>query len=257
MQSKYFPYFQPIIDVRRRAVVGYEALARSRDVQGQVGSLGPLFSDPLYDREALLLIDRSVRLKAVQRFATVQHEEFLSLNMSPEWQSEARRGRPLPLAQMADECGVAAQQIMMEFSEAAGDNPRMQALLGRYRAAGMRIAIDNFGSGRYPPDRLLALQPEVVKMDMRAYKSGIVSEMSRDFARELGGLAQRSGSLLCCVGIESRKDFFFALDCGARYVQGYLFYPPLAELLEPNSPRRQLEALMQEYTVDGDDIYLR
>ncbi len=221
MPSKYFPYFQPIIDVGRMAVVGYEALARSRDAQGQVRSLGPLFSDPLYDRDALLLIDRSVRLQAMQRLASAEQAVFLSLNMSPEWMSEVQPDRPVPSISMAEDCGLAPERVLIEFVEGAGDNLKMQALLYRYRAAGMRIAIDDFGTGHSHIDRLIALQPDIIKMDMGFFKRGMAGGVSRDVVRSLGALARRTGSELLCEGVESKEEFYFALDCGARYVQGY------------------------------------
>lgn len=250
MPSKYFPHFQPIIDVGKKSIIGYEALARTCGGDGSVQSLGALFSDPNYDRDALLLIDRSVRLQAMQRLAASEHPFYLSLNMSPEWMNHVEEHQPVPSITMAQSSGMPCERILIEFVESAGDNAKMQSLLRRYREAGMRIAIDDFGAGHSHIDRVVALRPDVIKMDMAFFKRGMAGGVSQDVVRSIGSLARRTGSELLCEGVETKEEFYFALDCGARYVQGYFFARPAADLLSPDAPAEQLAALMQDYLAD-------
>ena len=74
---QYFPCYQPIIDINKMSIAGYEALARTRAKNGRVVSIGALFSDPNFKRRDLLAIDRSVREQALAYFAQQQHDVFI------------------------------------------------------------------------------------------------------------------------------------------------------------------------------------
>lgn len=247
MLDNYFPYFQPIIDVGKKAIVGYEALGRTRNTSARVESLGPLFNDPNFDRSLLLQIDRTVRERAMRHLAKNPGNTFLSLNISPEWMNHVPDYQVVPSIEMARHCGLAPERVLIEFVEGVGETLKMQMLLKRYRQAGMKIAIDDFGAGHSHVDRLVALEPDIIKMDMAFFKRGMISGISKDVVRSLGALARRTGSLLLCEGVETREEFYFALDCGARYVQGYFFYPPAAELVPPEHPKVMLDELLEKY----------
>lgn len=247
LEQQFFPYFQPIIDVGRKSIVGYEALGRTRSSAGTISSIGPLFSDASVDRQYLLDIDRCIRRQAMARFADVSDDVFLSLNLLPEWMSDLPEDAQVPTIAMAQECGLAPERILIEFIEAVGETPKMQELVGRYRDAGMRIAIDDFGAGHSHIDRLITLEPDFIKMDMSFFKRGMAGGLSQEVVKSLGELARRSGCHLLCEGVETKEEFFFALDCNARFVQGYFFYPPSAELITPDYPQAMLTALLAEY----------
>lgn len=247
LEQQFFPYFQPIIDVGRKSIVGYEALGRTRGHSGAITSIGPLFNDPSVDRQYLLEIDRCVRRQAMARFAGMSDDVFLSLNLLPEWMSDLPRNAQVPTIQMAQECGLAPSRVLIEVIEAVGETPRMQELVRRYRQAGMRIAIDDFGAGHSHIDRLIQLEPDFIKMDMSFFKRGMAGGLPQEVVKSLGELARRSGCHLLCEGVETKEEFFFALDCNARFVQGYFFYPPSAELIPPDYPKAMLTELLAEY----------
>lgn len=244
---QYFPCFQPIIDINKMSIVGYEALARTRSSDGQIVSIGALFSDPSFNRADLLGIDRSVREQAIAYLSESPHNVFLSLNLSPEWMDHVADDMPVPTLEMAKKLGVDPSRILIEFVEGAGDNKNMQRLLARYRAAGMRVAIDDFGAGFSHLDRIISLEPDIIKLDMSLFKRAMSGGVSQEVVQSIAYLARRTGSRLLCEGVETEQEFYFALECGARYVQGYFFWPALPEFIDSNAPKEIIRGLLKGY----------
>ncbi len=247
MRFDYFPHFQPIVDVYSMSIAGYEALARTYDGSGKVMSLGAAFADPNFDREELLQIDRCVRSRALAQLAASQQDVFLSLNVLPEWMRQVTVNAEVPTIAMARDYGVPGNRVLIEFVESAGDLENMRYLLSRYREKGMRIAVDDFGAGASNMDRVISLEPDIIKLDMALFKQAMQGGVSEQVVQSVGFLAQRTGSELLCEGVETEQEFFFALDCGARYIQGYFFWPAQSGFLATDAPRKRLEPLLARY----------
>lgn len=247
MRFDYFPHFQPIVDVYSMSIAGYEALARTYDGRGQVISLGAVFADPNFDRQELLQIDRCVRSRALAQLAASRQDVFLSLNVLPEWMSQVAEDAEVPTIAMAREFGVPANQVLIEFVESAGETGKLAGLLARYREQGMRIAIDDFGAGESNMDRVISLEPDIIKLDMGLFKQAMSGGISEQVVQSVAFLARRTGSELLCEGVETEQELFFALDCGARYIQGYYFWPAQPSFLNVDAPRRTLQPLLERY----------
>jgi EAL domain-containing protein (putative c-di-GMP-specific phosphodiesterase class I) len=106
-------------------------------------------------------------------------------------------------------------------------------VVARYREAGARIAIDDFGAGYSQLDRVLALQPDILKLDMRLFQAAALGGPSSDVVKALAQMAEKTGCWIIAEGVETEAQLNFALECGSRYVQGFLFaraqeafYPP-------------------------------
>ncbi|KQQ60175.1 diguanylate phosphodiesterase [Pseudomonas sp. Leaf127] len=215
--------FQPFIDTATGRIAGVEALGRLRDAQGNLQSVGPLFNDPVLPGDTLRQLDRDIRDHALSRLHEAPQDWFLSLNMSPRWISSVTPDEPLPSLQQLERHGVAPQRVVFEITELGGDSQRLGEVVDRYRKAGARIAIDDFGAGYSQLDRVLALQPDILKLDMRLFQAAARGGPSSDVVRALALMAEKTGCWIIAEGVETEAELHFALECGARYVQGYLF----------------------------------
>lgn len=215
--------FQPFIDTATGRIAGIEALGRLRDEQGQLHSVGPLFNDPTQSADSLRQLDRLIRDDALSRLHQAPDDWFLSLNMSPRWISSLDAGAPLPSLEQLQRHGVAAQRVVFEITELSGDIQRLSEVVRRYRDAGARIAIDDFGAGYSQLDRVLALQPDILKLDMRLFQAAARGGPSSEVVRALAQMAEKTGCWIIAEGVETEAELHFALECGARYVQGFLF----------------------------------
>ncbi|UVK86832.1 EAL domain-containing protein [Pseudomonas sp. B21-051] len=215
--------FQPFIDTATGRIAGVEALGRLRQPDGQLASVGPLFADARTPAIALRRLDRQIRDNALSRLHEAPAEWFLSLNMSPRWISRLRADQPLPSLKQMLRHGVDPQRIVFEITELGGNGQRLAEVVARYREAGARIAIDDFGAGYSQLDRVLALQPDILKLDMRLFQAAALGGPSSDVVKALAQMAEKTGCWIIAEGVETEAQLNFALECGSRYVQGFLF----------------------------------
>ena len=239
--------FQPFIDTATGLIAGVEALARLRGEDGVLRSAGPLFSDPKTPPAALRRLDRAVREQALLRFRQAPADWFLSLNISPRWIGRLRPGQPLPSLKQLRCSGVAPGRIVFEITELGGASQRLPSVVARYREAGARVAIDDFGAGYSQLDRVLALQPDILKLDMRLFQAAARGGPSGEVVKALAKMAEKTGCWIIAEGVETEAELEFALECGARYVQGYLFARPELEFFASDAFVAHFSRLRDNY----------
>jgi EAL domain-containing protein (putative c-di-GMP-specific phosphodiesterase class I) len=227
--------FQPFIDTATGRIAGVEALMRLRGEDGQLHSPGSLFANPQTPATQLRRLDRQVRDLALGAFHHAPADWFLSLNISPRWISRLRPGQALPSLKQLQRSGINAQRLVFEITELAGDSKRLPSVVAQYREAGARVAIDDFGAGYSQLDRVLALQPDILKLDMRLFQQAARGGHSGEIVKALATMAEKTGCWIIAEGVETEAQLHFALECGARYVQGYLFAKAEAQFFESDA----------------------
>ncbi|MHC5351934.1 EAL domain-containing protein [Metapseudomonas furukawaii] len=239
--------FQPFIDTATGLIAGVEALGRLRQPDGSLQSVGPLFVDSRQSPSLLRRLDRQLREHALQRLHEAPTDWFLSLNISPRWISRLRPGQTLPSLKQLQRFGVPAERIVFEITELGGASQRLADVVARYREAGARIAIDDFGAGYSQLDRVLALQPDILKLDMRLFQAAARGGPSGEVVKALAQMAEKTGCWIIAEGVETEAELDFALECGARYVQGYLFAAPQQEFFASNAFVERFARLRDRY----------
>ena len=239
--------FQPFIDTATGRIAGVEALGRVRQRDGRLASVGPLFADPRTPAIALRRLDRQIRDNALSRFHEAPDDWFLSLNMSPRWINRLRANQALPSLKQLSRHGVDSRRIVFEITELGGDIQRLAEVVARYRQAGARIAIDDFGAGYSQLDRVLALQPDILKLDMRLFQAAALGGPSSDVVKALAQMAEKTGCWIIAEGVETDAQLNFALECGSRYVQGYLFAAAETDFFASDAFVERFAELRQRY----------
>lgn len=222
-------YFQPFIDTATGLIAGVEALGRLRLGDGRLVSVGPLFVDPKVSPAALRRLDRQIRDDALARMHEAPKDWFLSLNISPRWVGRLRPNQPLPSLRQLQQHGVDPRRVVFEITELSGGYLRLPEVVARYRQAGARVAIDDFGAGYSQLDRVLTLQPDILKLDMRLFQQAARGGPSGEVVKALAQMAEKTGCWIIAEGVETEDEMDFALECGARFVQGFLFAKPALE----------------------------
>ena len=244
---QFMPHFQPIVDIPSGRIRGYETLARERLSNDQIASCGRYFANSTIDKRFLLTLDRHVRRQAIQAIANMPDDTFLTLNISPEWIDLLSLSHTSPTIEMLKEYQVDPRRIIIEITETAGNIKAIQHLVNLYRSAGMRIAIDDFGAGYSELGRLVALEPDILKIDMRFFKSAVAGGIAQDAVKAIGFMAERIGCDIICEGVENEVEFNFAMDCGATMIQGFLFYQAAEEFIHPNHSKDLISKLLKSY----------
>ncbi len=242
-----FPYFQPIIGAASGAIVGYEALARQYDADGRVISAGELFSSGDIAAEQLIAWDRKIRRLALEQFSRSNYNGYLTINISAAWIDQLADFNSLPTLLMLDEFNIDRSRIIIEITESKGDLDKLVEIAGVYRRNGLKIAIDDFGAGFSQLERVMAIQPNIIKLDMRLFQNASRGGIAGDVVHLLSRLAIRTGCRIVCEGVETVEDFHFGLSCGAQFMQGYLFSPATAEFKEPMHYQQQINSLRKSF----------
>ncbi|WP_234804068.1 putative bifunctional diguanylate cyclase/phosphodiesterase [Ensifer adhaerens] len=218
-------HFQPIVDLRNDAVVGFEALARWCDAD--LGYVSPAVFVPLAEERGFIDSLAEVLLrKAAHAALSWPKELFLSFNLSSAQLMDPTTSRRL--LSIISQIGLDPRRLELEITETAvmADADIAQKIVAELRAAGVRVSLDDFGTGQSSLGRLRDFSFDKVKID-RAF----VSRISADRASEhiIKAIVSMCEGLELEVVAEGIEDFsealkLKALGCGLG--QGYFYGKP-------------------------------
>lgn len=219
------PVFQPIIDLATGAVVGAEALSRFPDEPEQDPEHWFNAAAAVGLGQALELLALRASLEAARRLPP---DIYVSINVSPATLRSADflahlQASPLP-----------ATRLVIEVTEHASvaDYPALSSRIGELRARGLRLAVDDAGSGYASFQHILQLVPDYIKLDRT-----LVGGLDRDPARHalvsaVSAFARDAGFNAIAEGIETSSELDAVRVLGLAGAQGfYLGRPAPAEAL--------------------------
>ncbi|MQA32313.1 EAL domain-containing protein [Modestobacter roseus] len=210
--------FQPIVDLRRGVVAGYEALSRFDAAPG----IGPDRWFAAADELGLgARLEGQVVAAALRAREELPAGRFLSVNVSPHLLTEPELADVL-LA--APDLG----SLVLELTEhvPVDDHERLTGLLARLRAAGAAVALDDAGSGYSGLQQLALLRPQFVKLDRALVDHADRDEAKLALAELLGTYAGRLDAWLLVEGIERPEELAAFVRLGVPLAQGYLLARP-------------------------------
>lgn len=206
--------FQPIKELSTGRTAGYEALARFA-----TGTPDAWFN-------AAHELDRGVELEmAAITEAVLQRDPswgYLSVNVSPLAVASSRftdfvAGLPEP------------RRLVLELTEhtPVTDYGALLACIAHLRDVGIRIAVDDAGSGISSFRHILMISPEVIKLDR-----SLIDQLDADRGRQalaelLVQFSTKMGAELVAEGIERPEEREACGQLGIRFGQGYLFGAPV------------------------------
>jgi EAL domain-containing protein (putative c-di-GMP-specific phosphodiesterase class I) len=204
---------QPIVDLRSRETVAFEALARVslRPVQGP-----QRWFDDAAQAGRLLEFELAAAAAALAELALLPDGVKLSLNVSPAVAAAEDFDRLLP----ADEL---CRRIVVEITEHAriDDYDALIPRLGSLRARGVRLAIDDAGAGFASLRHILRLAPDVIKTDITLTRGIATDPAARALTRALISFAGETGAAVVAEGIESESEMLALRELGVSYGQGF------------------------------------
>lgn len=140
--------------------------------------------------------------------------------------------------------GLPPDRVLVELTEheRVGDYPVLVAALGALRAAGVGLAIDDFGAGHSSLQHVLQLEPEMVKLDLALVQG--VGECPRKQAvlEAMLTFCRRTDALLVAEGVEEGDDLQRLGELGVELAQGFFLARPappevvLPVLVAPGPP---------------------
>lgn len=224
--------FQPIVDPQAGHVCAVEALLRGAAGEPPSAVLQPLAPGARHG------FDMACKHEAFAQAAALGLGAPLAINLLPMAlvvvPDAAER-----LAGMAAAHGFAPDDVIVEITEdeAIGHRTAFIAAAAELRAAGFRLALDDFGAGHAGLGLLADVQPDRLKID-RHLVQGIAGHATRQaIVGALASLCGQLGIALVAEGVETAQDWCTLHACGVRQFQGYLFAGPSAGVPSVRWPR--------------------
>lgn len=223
---------QPIANVSTLEVIEYELLARWVN-SGLERDPGPAQFIPIAEKQGLLNDILWVTLEeALGELDFDQHR--LAVNVSP---AQLLASDFLDtLLQLLSVHNVSPRSITLEVTEEVvfRNLDRNVAILDRARAAGMAIALDDFGSGYSSLAMLDALPLDKLKIDQALIRKAQHNQRSANILNAAITLAQQLELIACVEGVETQEALDRIVEMGADQVQGYFIGKP--KMLQQGSP---------------------
>lgn len=223
-----FLNYQPRIDMQSHQLAGVEALVRW--LHPAFGLVSPSEFVPLAETSALIRpLTRWVVREAVGRMAGWTREGIatrISINVSPK--NIAEPDFLDFILAVTREVDVDPENIELEFTEGTlAHGPQMAAQMAALRAAGLTLAIDDFGSGYSNMSYLASLPASVLKIDQGFIRPLDRQPRNATLIRSIIGLGHDLGYRVVGEGIETEATFEKLAGWGCDEGQGYLMSRPL------------------------------
>lgn len=240
-------HFQPIYGVERAACVGYEALVRAAGHAGGTFDSDRLFAEVPGDRR--LLLDWVCRALHLRNFATVDAgDRILFLNVDPRAAVDDAEGAHA-FADLVRYYGLAPSRLCVEILQNdCRDEGLLREAVCAYREFGAKIAMDDYGVGRSNLDRVIALRPDIVKIDRSLLGNAVGSARARAMLPALASTLRHAGCRVAIEGIESATEGLLAIEAGADYLQGNYFAAPAPALPDESLSGRIFAELVRVRT---------
>ena len=219
------PFFQPIVDLTTRAVIGYEALARWRHAER--GLISPMEFIPVAESCGLMVqIGEHILRKASEAAVNWPAHVKLSINLSPVQLREKTLG--LKIIGILGETGLLPQRLEVEITENAlvSDLETARETIEQLRAAGIAVALDDFGTGCSTLQHLRTCKFDKLKIDRSFVASMQKNEESRLIIDAILSLSRSFGIRCTAEGIEEQSELEALTGWGCTEGQGYLFGKP-------------------------------
>lgn len=227
--------YQPVVNATNGRLSGAEALLRWRRADGFVS---PAVFIPM--AEELGVIDEigdwvfEAVCRDLQRWNVHEGDLYVSVNLSPAQMEDPHlAGR---FAQILEQTGVPPACLVLEITETAvmADSVAVEQMLTRMRELGIRILVDDFGTGHGSFKYLRDLPIDGVKIDRMFVTELPDNPKDAAIVSSLATLARELELRVVVEGVETRPQGEYVLQLGLPIIQGYFYSRPLpVDAFEP------------------------
>jgi diguanylate cyclase (GGDEF)-like protein/PAS domain S-box-containing protein len=234
-KKEFETHYQPIVSLKTRSVVGFEALTRWNHPQ-----LGLIYPDSFIsiaeDTGLIIPITRLIVEEACRDLKTWQDQvinlQKLTMNVNISSRYFLQPGLLEDIEKVLSIVDLPPEHLKLEITETAlmEDVKDTIRLVNRMRDYGLQIVIDDFGTGYSSLSYLQRLPIDTLKID-RSFVSRIQNRPNgnRNIVEAIISLAHRLDMIVVAEGVETLEQYTILLDMNCPFGQGYLFSKPLSK----------------------------
>lgn len=225
-------YFQPKIGGKSGQIESAEVLVRWQREDGTIWTPDQ-FLPILEETGEIIELDYFVYEKAFSWLSsrTASHLPLvpISLNVSPVhfYNIKAFENK---LRELSERYHPDPSLLIFEITESAyiHNIDAVNHMIERCHAAGIRISMDDFGSGYSSLNTLKDILFDEIKMDRRFLEEGLTPN-GKIVIEEIFHLLKRAHHSIVCEGIETKEVADFLIAAGCDELQGYYYYRPMEQ----------------------------
>ena len=249
-------HFQPIVIAATGEIYAYEALMRANVVPYMpppVVLKYAEFFNRLYD------IEKATFNNVLDIFETSKNDfadgSKVFINSIP-----GHVLKDSDFKEISDKIASHNNRIVVEFTEQSElRESEMAKIKKRYEKAGLKTAIDDYGTGYSNVTNLLMYMPDYVKID-RMLRSGIQnSPQKQHFVKDIISFSHENGIMALAEGIETAEEYKTVLELGVDLVQGYFVARPSATIVKEIDPDIKKQILDISHLIEHEvhkDTYI-
>ncbi|MTI82634.1 MAG: EAL domain-containing protein [Firmicutes bacterium] len=222
-------YYQPIISVSSKSIVGMEALVRWQ--HPKYGLLSPMDFIPVAEELGLILdIGEMVLRKACHQIKTLEEKGFKSIYIAVNF--SAKQLQQPDLAQLVfkviNESGLEPKHLKVEITESIPilKDANVVNTLQALRNIGVEVSLDDFGTGSSSLSYLKYFPIDNIKIDKSFIRNAHLVPHNKAIIKALIALAKQLELTITAEGVETESEFNLLKIMECDEVQGYLFSKP-------------------------------
>ena len=225
----FYVEYQPVVHAQTGEIVGAEALVRWK--KEPYGIVPPgMFIDWLESNPCMYDLGNFVLKQALTdavEFRKSNPDFFINVNMSAK-QLERKTFCGVVMA-LLKETGFPAGQLCLELTERCRSMPVsvMEEKLLYLKQHGVRLAMDDYGTGSASSSILLQTPMDEIKIDMSFIRGITDNQTKQALVRSMVDFANKADLKSCLEGVEDEKLQNYLRSFGATWFQGYYYSRPV------------------------------
>lgn len=238
--------FQPIIDVRKASIYGYEALMRpqSEILKSPLDVLRIARTDAkLYQIELLTFRKSMEEFDSLIKKGIIPRESMLFINSIANYIIHDE-----DFDSISTQYASYFNQLVVEVLE--NDQIIEELFLEKRNAIknlGGKIALDDFGTGYNSEYALLSIEPDIVKIDISIVNNIDSDKNRQNMLRGLMGYTTPRNIKVLAEGVETAAELKTLIEFGVDYVQGYYLGRPQFEPAPlSQAQRKEIKAIVSQ-----------
>lgn len=227
----FFVQYQPIVDAMDGRIVGAEALVRWQ--KQPYGFVPPgMFIEWMENNSSMYELGNFVleqSLKAARKFVAIDPDFFVNVNISCK-QLERKKFKEDVMSLLA-KYNFSPKNLCLEITERCKNiaTHKIKEDIEFFQSKGIRMALDDYGTGSASSEMALALPVDEIKVDMSFVRGLFEDPKKQAITKNIINFANEIGVSVCVEGVEDQQIQDFLRNYTPTFFQGYFYSKPIME----------------------------
>jgi len=227
-QKKLEAFFQPIVDIQTGQIIWYEGLMRLKRTNGTYEPVGPYLhiarGTGYYEKFSSLIIEKIVQAMRLLPYDFSMNISFLDIT------------NPVLLEQLRLQKELVPgfkNRLILEIIETEDlhedvlENPTGKIFFQEMKKIGIRLALDDFGSGFSNLSKILQMPIQIIKIDGSLIKRVSYDKNAERILEGMLSFCEKNGLTMVAEYVENEKSCQILKNLKVHYGQGYYFGKPI------------------------------